>query len=151
MDCLDKLNQRFWRWLEMDYHRKEHSSLRMTPLDKYLSQSSSIKTIDNPKELEFIFMKQETRKVYHDSTLSLYATLYEAPPQFIGKKIDLRFNPDDMENVYICEDGRIVDQAKPVDFAKNAHGKRPKKSKKKSAQRTSAFSFQDMPFNREGT
>ncbi len=151
MDCLDKLNQRFWHWLEVDYHRKEHSSIHMNPLDKYLSQSSSIKTIDDPKELDFIFMKRETRKVYHDSTFSLYSALYEAPPQFIGQRIDVRFDSDDMENVYIYEDGTIAGKAKPVDFGKNAHAKRPKKSRKKHTQRNSTFSFQDMPFNKEDT
>ena len=37
---IDELNALFWEWLERDYHRRVHSALNMTPLDKYLSQMS---------------------------------------------------------------------------------------------------------------
>jgi len=35
---LDELNRAFLQWLEDDYHRKIHTGLGMTPLEKYMSQ-----------------------------------------------------------------------------------------------------------------
>jgi transposase InsO family protein len=36
---LEDLNERFWQWLELDYHRKVHSALEMCPLDIFIISS----------------------------------------------------------------------------------------------------------------
>lgn len=68
---LEKLNQRFWQWLEEDYHRKVHASLGMTPLDLFLSQASKVRMVEDPASLDPIFLRREQRKVKHDGTISL--------------------------------------------------------------------------------
>ncbi|MEQ6362835.1 integrase core domain-containing protein, partial [Thermoanaerobacter thermohydrosulfuricus] len=35
---IDELNMMFFKWLEEDYNRKEHSSIGMSPLDFFMSQ-----------------------------------------------------------------------------------------------------------------
>jgi hypothetical protein len=44
LSSLDKLNKSFFKWLEKDYHRRIHSALKMTSLDKYMSQISQVRT-----------------------------------------------------------------------------------------------------------
>lgn len=121
---LDKLNQSFFAWLEKDYHRKIHSSIKMTPLDKYMSQISNVKTIDDPKKLEMIFLKRTKRKVKHDGTISVNSKLYEVPPLLIGKKIEIRFDPETFQDVFIFDNGKCIAKAKEVLYADNAHAKR---------------------------
>ncbi len=121
---IDKLNGAFWAWLEEDYHRREHSSLGMSPLDKYLSQTSSIRMVDDPQKLEEVFLQREERKVNHDGTVSLFKQLYEVSPQFIGQRVELRFNPQDMTRVYIFSQGQNIARAKPVTLHDNARVKR---------------------------
>lgn len=121
---IDELNRRFWIWLEEDYHRKEHSALGMSPLDKYLSQSSSVTTIDNPKEIEEVFWFREMRKVSSVSTVSLNKIVFEVPPQFIGQRVELRYDSQKLENVYVFHDGKKVVRAKKVVYADNARAKR---------------------------
>lgn len=118
---LEELNRRFWRWLEEDYHRKEHSSLGMTPLDMYFSQTSRIKLVDDPASLKHLFLKREMRKVRHDGTVSINNRLFEVPQKYIGQRIEVRFNDD---GVYIYENGLPGDEAVPVSFADNARMKR---------------------------
>lgn len=118
---LEELNRRFWRWLEEDYHRKEHSSLGMTPMDMYFSQTSRIKLLDDPAILDHLFLKRQMRKVRHDGTISVQNQLFEVPQKYIGQQIEVRFNDD---GVYIYENGLPMDKAKPVNFADNAHVKR---------------------------
>lgn len=118
---LEDLNRRFWRWLEEDYHRKVHSSLDMTPLDMYFSQTSRIKMVEDPPALEHLFLRRETRKVRHDGTISLEKRLFEVPERYIGQRIEVRFNED---GVYVYEDGLPKAKAVPVNFAVNAHVKR---------------------------
>ncbi|MCW3491713.1 helix-turn-helix domain-containing protein, partial [Dethiobacter alkaliphilus] len=118
---LEELNRRFWRWLEEDYHRKEHSSLGMTPLDVYFSQTSRVRLIEDPASLDHLFLKREMRKVRHDGTISIQNQLFEVPQKYIGQRIEVRFNDT---GVHIYEDGLPKEKAKPVNFADNAHVKR---------------------------
>lgn len=118
------LNERFFDWLEKDYHRKVHSALDVTPIDKYMSQIDKIKMVDNPKTLKTIFFKRVKRKVKHDRTISLNKTLYEVPPTLIGKKVEVRFDPETFDQVLLYEEGKCIAQAKKVNFADNARIKR---------------------------
>jgi len=118
---LEDLNQRFWRWLEEDYHRKRHSSLNMTPLELWVSQAEKIRMLEDPAILKALFRKRDKRKVRHDATISVQTKLYEVSPRFIGKQVEIRY---DDKGVFIYEDGLEVEQAEPVDFTVNAHAKR---------------------------
>ena len=119
---LDELNQRFWQWLEEDYHRKIHASLGMTPLDKYLSQQSRLRLVEDPKSLEPLFLQRDYRKVKHDGTFTLKNKLYEVPANFAGQRVEIRFNEEG--NVFIYENGQSICKATLVNFADNAHLKR---------------------------
>jgi len=105
----------------------------MTPLDKYMSQISRVKTINNPKKLKMIFLKRSKRKVKHDGTISVNSELYEVPPVLIGKKINIRFDPETYRNIFIYDNGKCIGKAKKVIYADNAHVKRNQN-----------ISFQDM-------
>ena len=127
---LEELNRRFWQWLEEDYHRKEHSSLKMTPLDMYFSQSSNVRMIDDPAALDHLFLKRLMRKVRHDGTVSINNRLFEVPPKYISQRIELRYSEGE---AFIYENGLPVEKAIPVNFTDNAHVKRER-----------SLSFQDL-------
>ncbi|MFZ3580487.1 DDE-type integrase/transposase/recombinase, partial [Virgibacillus sp. DJP39] len=122
VDSLEALNERFWRWLEEDYHRRVHASLDgKTPHEVYQSQLDQLTFLEDPAKLETIFLKREQRKVKLDGTITLNKRLYEVPSQFIGDKIDVRL---DEHGVYIFEDDKKVADAIPVSMNDNAHVKR---------------------------
>jgi hypothetical protein len=119
---LEELNERFWRWLEENYHRKIHASLEgKTPHEVFHGQIKDIAFLEDPSILETIFLKREQRKVKADSTITLNKQLYEVPPRFIGYSIDVRL---DEKGVYIFEDNKKVAEAIPVSMKDNAHVKR---------------------------
>mgnify|MGYP006290233457 FL=1 len=121
---LDNLNQAFWNWLETDYHRKKHSALEQTPLKTYMNQISKVETLDKPEILAKIFLKRDTRKVKHDGTISFKKKLYQVPPSLIGKKIEIRFDPETKDKLYIYEQGQEIVKAEPVNLQENAYLKR---------------------------
>lgn len=125
IDSLDELNSFFWQWLEREYHRKEHSALKMSPLDRYLSQMSEVKMVEDPAALKVLFLKREYRKVRHDGTISLKGRLFEVPPLFIGQRIELRHD-EALEQVDIYAGGKKIAAARAVNLADNAHVKRQK-------------------------
>ena len=125
ISSLDELNNFFWQWLEREYHRKEHSALGMSPLDRYLSQMSEVKMVEDPAALKVLFLKREYRKVRHDGTISLKGRLFEVPPLFIGQRIELRHD-EELKQVDIFAEGKKIAGAKAVNLADNAHTKRQK-------------------------
>lgn len=124
LSSLESLNRAFWEWLETDYHRSVHTALGMSPLDKFLSQASQVRMVEDPASLEQLFLQRERRTVKHDGTISLNKRLFEVPPQFIGQKIEVRFDPEDPGRVFVFADGVRVAEAKPVNLADNARVKR---------------------------
>lgn len=122
---LAQLNALFLTWLEEQYHRRVHSSLNMTPLDKYLSQMSRVKMVEDPASLKLLFLKRDYRKVRHDGTISLHNHLFEVPPVYTGQRIELRYD-EELKQVLIFENGCQKGQARLVNFADNARVKREK-------------------------
>ena len=122
-NSLEELNQRFWQWLEEDYHRKSHASLpkNMTPLDLFLSQQSAIRWVKDPAQLEHLFLVRDNRKVKHDGTISVKNRLYEVPANFIGQRIEVRFNDSD---IFVYQNGKPTVKAIPVNLSDNAFVKR---------------------------
>jgi len=125
---LDELNQLFWQWLEEDYHRRVHSSLGMSPLDKYLSQIQTVRVIDDPDAVRRLFMKREQRRVNNDGTISIHGKTFEVPCALIGKRVEARFD-DYLEEILIYDGDIQVGKAKPVSLADNALVRREKGSK----------------------
>jgi hypothetical protein len=119
---LEKLNERFWQWLEVDYHRKAHASLDgKTPHEVFQSQLNTITFIEDLSILDTIFLKRAARIVKLDGTITLDKKLYEVPSQYIGQKIEVRM---DEQAVYVFEDDKKVAEAIPVIMHDNAHVKR---------------------------
>ncbi|MCQ6280433.1 Mu transposase C-terminal domain-containing protein [Bacillus sp. EB600] len=116
------MNERFWRWLEEEYHRKVHSYLDgKTPHEVFQSQLKDITFLEDPSILDTIFLKREQRKVKADGTITLNKQLYEVPSCFIGHSIDVRL---DEKGVYIFENDKKVAEATLVSMKDNAHAKR---------------------------
>lgn len=126
LSSLDNLNIFFLKWLETDYNRRFHSAVEMPPLDKFMSQASEVKTVNDPNLLEEIFLKKEYRRVKHDGTISVKNKLFEVSAPLIGQRIEVRFNPDIPEEVFVYKEGKLLEQAKPVNFSDNAKVKRDK-------------------------
>lgn len=119
---LEELNERFWNWLEEDYHQRVHASLEgRTPLEVYREQLNQLTFLENPSILDTIFLKREHRKVKADGTITLNKQLYEVPSRFIGTSIDVRL---DEKGVYIFEEDQKVAEAKLVSMKDNAYAKR---------------------------
>jgi transposase InsO family protein len=144
LSSLDELNQLFWRWLEDDYHRRVHSSLGISPLDKYLSQIQTVRVADDPEAVWKLFMRREQRRVNNDATISIQSRVFEVPCCLIGKRVEARFD-DNLEKVLIYDGDLQVGEGKPVNLGDNALVRR-EKGREKDLQ---PLSFQEALRRRE--
>ncbi|MDR0491851.1 MAG: DDE-type integrase/transposase/recombinase [Oscillospiraceae bacterium] len=87
------------------YNTTVHSSIKETPLDRFLRTRDNIRAPKSQGWLDECFHNRVTRKVNNDSCITIDGVCYDAPQQFIGMKVDIRFLPTQMEDAYILYDG----------------------------------------------
>lgn len=102
LDSLELLNESLWAWLERVYHQRVHSETGATPLDLYRSQIENVKKAD-PVRLQRAFLWRFTRKVSSSGFLSLFGNQYGVDSQWTGKKLELRLDPYDLNEVFVYE------------------------------------------------
>ena len=92
-----------------DYIRRHntttHSVTGESPLERYLATNERIRKPKSRQWLEECFHNRITRKVNRDATVYFTNMVYDAPMQFIGQKVEVRFLPGDEQSAYILSGG----------------------------------------------
>jgi hypothetical protein len=88
-----------------DYIRRHnttvHSGTGETPVDRFMRTKDHVRIPKSREWLDECFTNRITRKVNNDSCITIDGIWYDAPPQFIGMKVEIRYLPDRMEEAYI--------------------------------------------------
>lgn len=118
---LEQLNSQFEQWLEKDYHKHLHTGIEETPMDRFMRdfKQTAIKRA-SLEQLDTAFQMVIHRKVKNDATVSVKGTLYQCPPQFIGKRIQLRHPSDKPQELTIYLNDKPLSAIKKVNPHENA-------------------------------
>lgn len=108
---LGELNTFLWAWLEV-YHARVHGSTKATPQQLWLTESSRARFID-PEKLVDIFLWEETRKVDKSGVFQLDGNRYPVSEHLVREKVEVRFNPFDLEKVRVYHRGLFVESTSP--------------------------------------
>jgi putative transposase len=123
---LSELNARFVTWLERDYHQAEHRGLDgMCPSVRFLAASEVIRAAPADEELRRLFLREETRRVRKDATVSVEGRYFELTPALRGQFVAVRYNPSALTEVEIWHQKRFVQLAQPLDRQLNARTRPP--------------------------
>ncbi|RPH62766.1 MAG: integrase [Chloroflexi bacterium] len=107
---LDELNQSFWAWLELIYHQTVHSETGQAPLERYQQAVQNVRPADHNQLIQ-AFRWRETRKVRKDGRIELQGNSYQVDASFIGRMLELRFDPFDLSTLELWFDGCSIGQA----------------------------------------
>lgn len=110
---LDQLNQAFWAWLEVHYHRKVHGSTGDSPLKRFTTHLDKIRMAAED-DLQLAFMIKEQKKVHKDRTFQLKNRYYEVFPTLVRQEITVFYDPDDLSEVRVYLAGEFFQVAKPI-------------------------------------
>lgn len=117
---LAELNESFWAWLELVYHRSVHSETGQTPLERYQAGTGDVRQADG-ETLRKAFLWREKRRVRKDGRVELQGNTYRVDPQFIGRQIELRFDPFDLAILEVWMDGNCFGRANVVQQGREQH------------------------------
>jgi hypothetical protein len=122
---LDGLNRLLFAWIEGEYHQRPHRGLGgEKPLDRWLRLSEGIRPLPPEVDLDALFRDEVTRRVGKDGTLTMSGRRFEAGPNFIGRKVTVRFDPFDLRAVLVVDDSGASVTAFPVDLVGNRRVRR---------------------------
>lgn len=122
---LDRLNELFQVWLTECYQNKPHSALgeKISPESAFRSDRKALRFID-PDTLANAFLHCETRKVDKSGCISFMDQKYEVGLSFIGRQVDVVYDPSDLEELTIEYEGYSPWRARKLVIGERA-GKRP--------------------------
>jgi putative transposase len=125
---LERLNTATQAWVEGDYHRREHSEIKQTPLQRYLDGPSVGRPSPDSEALRRAFKAEITRKQRRsDGTMTVEGVRFEVPSAYRHLiRLRLRVARWDLSSTDLVDprDGVHLQTLYPVDKAKNADGLR---------------------------
>lgn len=75
-------------------------------MDRFIRTKGQTKVPISLEWLDESFHNRVDRKVNNDACISINKTYYDAPQQFIGMKVQVRFLPGAMDDAYILYDNK---------------------------------------------
>jgi hypothetical protein len=111
---LEELNSLFSAWLCEGYNNKPHSALDgQTPAEDFASDSAPLR-FPSIEALKDAFLHEEERTVDKTGCLSLSGTLLDAGAEWRRKKVTVRFDPFNLEEVQLWHGGEQKKLIRPA-------------------------------------
>jgi hypothetical protein len=110
---LDQLNQAFFAFIDVEYNRRRHSELAMSPKQRWLKDASRITYLEEEK-IRTAFLWRELRTADKTGVIRLFNHKYKVTPDLARKKVEVRYDPERLEQIEIYLNGNFVQRAKPL-------------------------------------
>ncbi|HTX01840.1 MAG TPA: DDE-type integrase/transposase/recombinase [Acidimicrobiales bacterium] len=117
IESLEALNELFRAWAEQVANRRLHSETGEVPIDRF--EASGPRRAADPGRLIEAFRWSVTRKVTRTATVELEANAYAVDPSLVGRRVELRYVPEDLSAIEVYYDGRSAGKA--VRFVTGRH------------------------------
>ena len=116
---LDELNDRFLAWAEAVLNCRVHSETGETPIQRFLAGGPP--RVGDPTLVQEAFRWAERRTVSKTATVSLAGNRYQVDAALIGKKVELRYDPEDLRSLSVYLDDRFAGVAAPFVVSHHVH------------------------------
>jgi transposase InsO family protein len=118
---VEELNERFWQWLETEYHQRAHTALGgEAPAQRFGRLGTALRVLAGNAPLERLFFTRVNRRVRKDATFSLGADLWEVATHLRGQVITARFDPVSLTRMEVWLGERFIGLAVRCDKHRNA-------------------------------
>ncbi len=112
ISTLDELNQFFFAWLTKEYHHEKHSTINMTPIERWRQDEQSLKRV-TPEEIRRALMLRTNRSVNsRTAQIRIDSRCYQASPALAGTVVEVRWHASSTDEVEVWRDGKLVEIAR---------------------------------------
>jgi transposase InsO family protein len=110
---LEELNSALWAWIDVEYHRRNHSTTGEPPADRFTAGlPADHRRVSDLPWFEALFLQRAHRKVSKYATVKLEGNTYRTAAS-AGSSIEIRYDPFDLRAVWRFENGGSVETLTP--------------------------------------
>lgn len=118
-----ELNDRFGAWAEQVCNAREHAETGQVPLLRFLTGGPH--RLIEPSVLRDAFRQAVLRRVSRTASVSLAGQHYAVDPALVDRRVELRFDPNDLSKLEVYWEGRSFGGAAPFVIGRHVHRQVP--------------------------
>lgn len=103
IDTISELNRAFAVWADRYYNQRVHGETHQSPHDRWRAGLANVRHVDEA-DLRTAFLWKETRKADKTGLLSLHGRRYQVSAALAGKKVELRYDPENLDLIEVWRD-----------------------------------------------
>jgi putative transposase len=119
IESLDQLNDLFAAWADQVANRRVHAETGQAPIDRF--QAGGPHRQASAEQLREAFRWSVTRRVTRTATVPLEGNSYAVDPALTGRRVELRYDPEDLTVIDVFLDGRPAGKAVPFITRRHVH------------------------------
>jgi putative transposase len=119
IETLAELDDLFIAWAEQVANRRIHAETGAAPIDRFTA-NGALRAAD-PERLAEAFRWSVLRKVTRTATVSLEGNAYAVDPALVGRRIELRYVPEDLSAIDVFFEGQPAGVATPFVIGRHTH------------------------------
>ena len=119
IESLDQLNDWFAAWAEQVANRRVHAETGQAPIDRF--QAAGPHRQADPALIREAFRWSVTRRVTRVATVPLEGNSYSVDPALVGRRVELRYDPENLAVIDVFLDGRPAGAAVPFVIGRHVH------------------------------
>ena len=104
IESLDQLNDWFAAWAEQVANRRVHAETGQAPIDRFCAGGPHRQA--DPALIREAFRWSVTRRVTRVATVPLEGNSYSVDPALTGRRVELRYDPENLAVIEVFLDGR---------------------------------------------
>src|SRR5512135_206072 len=131
IESLEQLNDLFAAWAEHVCNRRAHAGTGQAPVDRFEGGGPPRQAA--PALLAEAFRWSVTRKVTRTATVPLEGNAYAVDPALTGRRVELRYDPEDLSRIEVYLDGKPAGTATPFIARRHVHRAGPQAARPEPA------------------
>src|ERR1022692_1361135 len=119
IESLESLNDLFAAWADHVANRRVHAETGQPPAERF--EKTGPHRQADPALLREAFRWSVSRKVTRTATVALGGNAYAVDPALTGRRVELRYDPEDLTVIEVFLDGRPAGAAVPFVTRRHVH------------------------------
>jgi hypothetical protein len=119
IESLDQLNDWFAAWAGQVANRRVHAETGQAPIDRFCAGGPHRQA--DPALIAEAFRWSVTRRVTRVATVPLEGNSYSVDPALTGRRVELRYDPENLAAIDVFLDGRPAGAAVPFVIGRHVH------------------------------